>query len=73
MEVTESILTTSSLQGTRSEENHKKSKKGSKFDKNRIKLAKQLQVHDFLMRQDFDMLNSAFYVCPRPSGDRCLI
>jgi hypothetical protein len=50
MEVTESILASSSLQGTRSDENYKKSKKGSKFDKNRIKLAKQLQVHDFLMR-----------------------
>jgi hypothetical protein len=73
MEITESIFATSTLQGTRSEENHKKSKKGSKFDKNRIKLAKQLQVHDFLMRQDFDMLNSSFYVSPRPSGDRCLI
>lgn len=36
--------------------------------------ASQLQVHDFMLRQDLDMLNDAsFMVYARPEGERCLV
>ncbi len=74
MEITPSeMLLSSSLVGSLSHENGKKSLKANKFDKHRVKIARQLQVHDLMMRQDFEMLNSSFFVSARPSGDRCLV
>ena len=46
----------------------------SKTKKNRGFFAKQLQIHDYLLKQDLEILSDdSFMVFARPEGDRCLV
>ena len=38
-----------------------------------MKYAKILQVHEFMLHEDLEMIDDSFWVCARPNGDRCLI
>ena len=49
------------------------SKKTAQFEKDRIRYAKMLQVHEFMLPEDIEMIDDSFWVCARPSGDRCLV
>ena len=52
-----------------------KGKRDNDQKKNRVYFAQQLQVHDFLLRQDLGMLqeSSSFMMFARPNGERCLV
>ena len=47
--------------------------KKAKHEKERIRWAKTLQVHDFLLPADLVMIDESFWVCSRPIGERCLV
>jgi hypothetical protein len=47
--------------------------KTSQYEKDRIRYAKMLQVHEFMLPEDIEMIDDSFWVCARPSGDRCLV
>ncbi len=51
----------------------KRSVKKAKYEKERVRWAKTLQIHDFLLPADLDMIDESFWVCSRPSGERCLV
>ena len=51
----------------------KRAVKKAKFEKERIRWAKTLQVHDFLLPEDLEMIDESFWVCSRPIGERCLV
>ena len=51
----------------------KRAVKKAKFEKERVRWAKTLQVHDFLLPDDLEMIDESFWVCSRPIGERCLV
>ena len=51
----------------------KRAVKKAKYEKERLRWAKTLQVHDFLLPDDLDMIDESFWVCSRPIGERCLV
>lgn len=52
----------------------KTNKQKNKSKKNRGFFAKQLQIHDYLLKQDLEILNDdSFMIFARPEGDRCLV
>jgi hypothetical protein len=51
----------------------KRAVKKAKYEKDRIRWARTLQIHDFLLPADMVMIDESFWVCSRPSGERCLV